>query len=256
MVIELAASATSLDPGVDRGGSPPASIRHEVAQRVWVVLVAGIPTGVVVAGVGSRVAMLILRLTSPESVLGTTSDDGFEIGRVTFGGTYNLLMMGAAVGVIGAVAYRAVAPWLLGPTWLRRLTVGAASGAVIGSIVIHADGRDFRVLTPLWLAVGLFVALPAVFGVAISMAVDRMVIAGPPTGSRRWVVPALLVVAFPLVALVVVVATIVVVLGVVLRRVGRRREVPLVTGVVVRGAWLAAAVVGVAALVDDVRALT
>jgi hypothetical protein len=72
---------------------------------MWVVVMAGIPTGVVVAGVGSRLAMLLLRLTSSSSVGGVSSDDGFEIGRFTLGGTYNLLLLGAAVGVIGAVAY-------------------------------------------------------------------------------------------------------------------------------------------------------
>ena len=41
-------------------------------------------------------------------------------------------------------------------------------------MLIHADGIDFRLLTPTWLAIGLFVALPALFGVAIAMTVDRL----------------------------------------------------------------------------------
>lgn len=90
-----------------------------LGERLWILVVAGISTGVVVVGVGSRLAMLVLRLTSPDRVHGLTSDDGFVIGRFTFGGTYNLLLLGAAIGVIGAATYRAVSPWLSGPAWSR-----------------------------------------------------------------------------------------------------------------------------------------
>lgn len=58
---------------------------------------------VVVVGVGSRLAMFVLRLTSPDNAHGVVNDDGFVIGQVTLSGTYNLLNLGAAVGVIGAV---------------------------------------------------------------------------------------------------------------------------------------------------------
>ena len=127
---------------------------------------AGISTGVVVAGVGSRLAMLTLRLTSHPRVIGVQSDDDFTIGRFTFFGTYNLLVLGAAFGVIGAAVYQWVRPWLIGPQWFRYVTVGLACGAVVGSMLIHADGIDFRALTPTWLAIALFVALPFLFGVA------------------------------------------------------------------------------------------
>lgn len=88
---------------VEPVGTAPASIRHDLSARLWVLIVAGIPTGVVVAGVGSRLAMLVLRSTSPEEVIGVTSDDGFEIGRFTLSGTYNLLMLGAVSAVIGVI---------------------------------------------------------------------------------------------------------------------------------------------------------
>ena len=42
-------------------------------------------------------------------------------------------------------------------------------------MLIHADGVDFTVLKPMWLAVGLFIALPALFGLTIAAAaVDRI----------------------------------------------------------------------------------
>lgn len=235
----------------------PLSVRDEVAERLWVLMVAGIPTGVLVAGVGSRLAMLVLRLTSPDTVVGVTSDDGFEIGRFTIGGTYNLLMLGAAVGLIGAAAYRAVQPWLLGPEWFRRLTVAAASGAVVGSLLIHADGVDFRVLEPTWLAVSLFVALPALFGAAVGFAVDRVAAVAAAPRRRRWRLPAVLVAAFPLTIVFVAIAATVLAVWVPVRRgLGRAGGLPVPAGIGVRAAWLVIALVGLAALVGDVRALT
>ena len=143
-------------------------IRTALDELVLLAL-AGISTGVVVAGVGSRLAMLVLRLTSHPRVIGIQSDDDFTIGRFTLSGTYNLLVLGAAFGVIGAAVYQWVRPWLIGPQWFRYVTVGLACGAVVGSMLVHADGIDFRALTPTWLAIGLFVALPFLFGVAIAM---------------------------------------------------------------------------------------
>jgi len=63
---------------------------------------------VLVVGIGSRVAMLVSRLTSPDHVNGIRSDDDFVIGKFTLSGSYNLLMLGAAVGVVAAGLYRMV----------------------------------------------------------------------------------------------------------------------------------------------------
>lgn len=232
------------------------SVGDEVAQRLWVVIVAGVPTGVLVAGVGSRLAMFVLRLTSPDYMRGVTSDDGFEIGRFTLGGTYNLLMLGAGVGLIGAATYQAVRPWLLGPVWFQRFTVAAASGAVVGSILVTTEGIDFRLLTPLWLAIGLFVALPAVFAVAVAVAVDQVSAMPRVPGWRRWVLPAALVVPFPFAIFVMLVVAGALTLSVLVARgVRAAGGPPRGTGILVRGAWLGVAVLGLVALIDDVRTL-
>ena len=141
-----------------------------------------------------------------------------------------------------AAAYRAVHPWLLGPPWFCRFTVAAGSGAVVGSMLIHADGIDFRVLQPTWLAVGLFVALPSLFGAVIGVVVDRASAIAVPQGWRRWGLPIVLVAAFPLTIVVVgIVAT---------------GGLPRPAGLGVRAVWLLIALAGLAALVGDVRALT
>ncbi|MEO6571235.1 MAG: hypothetical protein ABIO83_06770, partial [Ilumatobacteraceae bacterium] len=177
--------------------------------------------------------------------------------RFTLSGTYALLMLGAAVGVIGAAAYRAVEPWLLGPVWFRRFSVAAGSGAVVGSMLIHADGIDFRLLKPTWLAVGLFVALPALFGAVIAVAVDRVSTFAISRGWRRWTLPVVMVVAFPLTIVVVGIAAVVLAVWVPVRRHLQSTGGLSARGaIVVRAVWLMIALAGLAALVGDVRTLT
>jgi hypothetical protein len=166
-------------------------------QWMRVVILAGVPVGMLVGGVGSRLAMLLLRVTSPETVRGVESDDGFTIGRFTLGGSYALLQIGALVGVLGAALYLLVRRWLLGPNWFRYLTVGLGSGAVVGSMLLHSDGVDFRLLIPHWLAMAVFIAVPALFGVAIGLAVEMVARHATPAGRRQFVAPALILAIGP-----------------------------------------------------------
>lgn len=233
---------------------------QRLIEGMRVLIVGGIPFGVVVVGVGSRLAMFLLRVTSSDRVVGLTSDDGFTIGRVTPEGTYNLLMLGAAVGIIGAGAYLMVKPWLIGPTWFRRLTTGLASAAVVGSMLVHADGIDFTLLKPTWLAIGLFVALPGLFGAFVGSAVDR--VSEPDSwtarGRRRWLLPLIAVVLFPLTLPFLLFASAILGLWIVVEGAEfsrRMRGIPLYS-LAIRSIWLLIAVAGLVALVKDIDALT
>jgi hypothetical protein len=240
--------------------SPRRSLRptlRNVLDELVLLALAGISTGVVVAGIGSRLAMMALRLTSHERVIGIQSDDDFTIGRFTFFGTYNLLVLGAAFGVIGAALYQWVRPWLIGPRWFRYLTVGLACGAVVGSMLIHADGIDFRALTPTWFAISLFIALPFLFGVAVAWTVDRLDRDGSfaRTGRARWIVAPILAVLFPLTLILLGIALLILCVGVPARDAWHAggTAVPRPLTWAVRGIWLAIAGVGLLALVDDIR---
>jgi hypothetical protein len=68
--------------------------------RVAMGGVAGLATGSLVGGVGGRIAMLILRVTSDPSLHGLESDDGFTIGVVSSQTTF-LLVLTAVLGAIG-----------------------------------------------------------------------------------------------------------------------------------------------------------
>jgi hypothetical protein len=232
---------------------------RDLREGLRLLVVAGIPVGVVVAGIGSRLAMLLLRLTSPHAVRGVQSDDDFTIGKFTLGGTYNLLVLGATVGIIGAAAYQWVRPWLLGPWWFRRLTTAFGSGVVVGSLLLHSDGIDFRVLQPTWLAIGLFIALPALFGLVIGPAVDRVGRPGSWTrrGWKRWALPLVLVALFPPTLFVLAVSTVVLAVWLMIRTIRPVEMLRTSTayGFVVRSIWLIIAMLGLVALTNDITAI-
>ena len=241
----------------DSQRQPARVVIGNVLDELLLLALAGISTGVVVAGIGGRLAMLALRVTSHPRVIGMQSDDDFTIGRFTFFGTYNLLVLGAAFGVLGAALYQWVRPWLIGPRWFRYLTVGLACGAVVGSMLIHADGIDFRALTPTWFAVSLFIALPFLFGVAVAWTVDRLDRDGSfaRTGRARWFVAPMLAVLFPITLVLLAIALLVLCVWVPARDAWHADGTPVPRGLTlfVRCVWLAIAAFGLVALVNDIR---
>jgi hypothetical protein len=153
----------------------------EVVWRVLAGTAAGAVAGFLVGGIGGRLAMLLLRLTSSEAVIGMTSDDGFEIGVVSTR-TFNLLVattgLGGVAGAFYAGARGAIPERMRLPLWT------AVSAFVGGAALVHDDGIDFDALEPHWLAVMLFVALPAVAAVVLVLLAERWSYATP-WGSRR-----------------------------------------------------------------------
>ncbi len=132
---------------------------------------AGSLAGIVWGGLGGRVAMRILVLTSDARVRGLTSDDGFEIGQFS-ASTIVLLVFTTILGALAGFVYGLLRMLLRGPTWLVALGVAVAVAAGGGALVVNADGIDFRVLEPLWLAVGLFLLIPAAWGVTVVLGTE------------------------------------------------------------------------------------
>jgi len=138
--------------------------------RVLVGLGAGGIAGFAVGGIGGRLAMLLLRLTSPPDAIGVISDDGFEIGvvsssSITF--AFQMTMIGGINGVLYA-GVRTVLPGRL------RLPLWTAFGAMLGGAnVVHEDGVDFTVLEPALLAIVLFALLPGVASALVVVLAER-----------------------------------------------------------------------------------
>lgn len=163
-------------------------------RRLAAAAATGAVAGVVIGGIGGRLAMLLLRLTSDPILRGLPTDDGFTIGVISTD-TLFLLVLTAVAGAVGGVAYLAIRSWL--PERARPWVAGGITGLVGGAAIIRPDGIDFTRLAPLWLAVAMFVALPAAYGVATSLLGERFLRDGSAImRSRPW--PAGLVFLLPI----------------------------------------------------------
>ncbi len=157
--------------GADAANPPPslaALVRH-----VAVCGAAGVVTGAVVGGLGSRVFMRIAGATARAAAQGTTTEAGFTVGEVTIGGTIELVVfVGLVFGIVGAVLYAVFSPWL---AWAGRLR-GVVFGVVLFAIgsatsdVMNPDNFDFAVLARPLLDVVVIAGLFVVFGIVIEEA--------------------------------------------------------------------------------------
>ncbi len=159
--------------------------------RIATIVLAGLGLGIVVGGMGGRLAMYVLARRNPAAT-GRVSDDGFVMGQITLSGTLNLLVVGAVLGAIGGLVYAGARHLMFGPPWWRTLSVALGAGLPVGAIIVHPDGIDFHVLQPVELSVALFVLIPAVYGVALMRVVEGSF--PPPVSSWRrldWLRPLL-----------------------------------------------------------------
>ena len=125
---------------------------------------AGLIAGLIAGGIGSRLAMRVLALTSPDA-RGTITEADEVVGRITLDGTLFLLMAGAALGMAGGLAYVAIRRWL--PSRGAALAFGLLMLALSGGLLVDPDNIDFAILDPAWLAITMFALLPILFGLMI-----------------------------------------------------------------------------------------
>ena len=172
---ELTENAESPDPsgvGTERPPLDGRAIGLDLLDRFGAAAVAGLAAGFLIGGVGGRMAMLLLRLTSSDSVIGIQSDDDFTIGQVTTS-SFFLVLATTLIGALLAFAYLLVRRWL--PEHRRPLQAAVFFGVIGGAAVIKPGGVDFTLLDPLWLAVVLFIALPAAYGWVMAAMVEGLI---------------------------------------------------------------------------------
>lgn len=206
--------------------------------------------GLLVGGILGRLGMLLLRLTSPESVIGLESDDGFEIGVVSFA-TVNLFGAAAAAGAINGVSYAAVRGWL-GTSW-RVPAWTVVSTAILATAIIRDEGVDFNLLQPVDLAVAIAIVVPALLTFGTAWLTDRWVVI-PPFATRRVTGIRVVLASFGTVA--VAPAVIVAATAIVGRRLGLASTLRPVARVAAPIALAALALIAGRALYRDILAVT
>lgn len=154
--------------------------REHAAKPIEAVLasagiggLSGTIAGVLWGGIGGRIVMRIVFLTSDDHVRGLTSDDGFEIGTIS-GATVFLVIFTTILGAIAGFAYGLLRMITTGPTWAIACAMTAATATAGGASIVHTDGVDFRFLDPLWLTVGLFILIPGMWALTTVLLTERL----------------------------------------------------------------------------------
>lgn len=125
----------------------------------WILLAgaAGAWAGLLIGGVGGRVAMFVLRTTSDDSVRGIDSDDGFTIGQFT-AATGFLLGITTIIGLLMGLVVVLARSQLRGRSgWTLIVLAGGTLGA---AKIIKPHGVDFNRLAPQSLACAMFTFIP------------------------------------------------------------------------------------------------
>ena len=139
-----------------------------LARTVSIGALSGALSGFVVGGVLGRLGMRLLAVTSPEARGGMTDDQAL-VGEITLSGTANLFLAVTSLGALAGLVYLWVRRVLPKSMRGRVLSYGLFTGSVGGALFVHDHPSfDFTQLTPDWLTVSMFVALPLLFGIATS----------------------------------------------------------------------------------------
>lgn len=149
----------------------PATTLASTVRTVAAVTVAGAALGVLLGGVGGRLGMSLLAQLNPEDAGSRTSDD-FVIGRVS---ADTIFLLGATLqfGLGGAFVFALIRPALSGPGWARTVCCAAGAAVMAGLLLLLLNEDDFANLQPSWVAVGVFLVIPAAYGAGLVMLTDR-----------------------------------------------------------------------------------
>lgn len=148
--------------------------------------VAGLLTGLIVGGIGSRLAMRAAAIATGPRCSALFTENGNRCGEITAEGTGFLLLFGALFfGTTGGLAYLVARPWLAPLGRWRGLVFGGLLLAAAGFTVIEGDNRDFRLFGSPLVTVAMFAALFPLFGLSFVPLFDRLERALPPVPPVR-----------------------------------------------------------------------
>jgi hypothetical protein len=137
------------------------------------VFVAGGAAGVLVGGIGTRIAMRIAAMTARDGAQGLTTEAGATIGRITFEGTaFLVLAVGFGAALVGTAFYLATLPWLPRRRTLRAIAFGCLELVVFGTVLLDPANPDFTILGRPLVDVLVLGSLVVLHGVALVILVE------------------------------------------------------------------------------------
>ncbi len=158
-----------------------------VAARFAATALAGALAGILVAGIGSRVVMRISALLDPYA-RGRLTEAGEIVGRFTLDGTIALvLFVGLSGGMLVAILWSIVSPWLPAAPGARRATALVVAAALGSRFGIDGDNIDFRILDPPLLQAALFIALAGSAGLVAAWLEPRLTASWSNPGRPRCI---------------------------------------------------------------------
>lgn len=151
----------------------------EVRRALWwadLLVLSGLASGLLIAGPGGRLVMRLLAVTAGDDAQGLLTEAEERVGEITVGGTIAFVVFGGLfAGLVSAVAYLALRRWL---------PVGRVGGLLLGALLLvvgatrveplRADNPDFDLVGPDLVAVGAFVVLVLVHGLAVVAIAGRL----------------------------------------------------------------------------------
>ncbi|MDQ3549246.1 MAG: hypothetical protein M3439_10570 [Chloroflexota bacterium] len=154
-----------------------------ILRVVGVFVLAGMLSGVIVGGLGGRVAMRVsgfLYLRDNPGADIVTESSGEPVGQISLQGTLDLIVESAFSGIVIGLLLLIVAPWLPRSGWRRAAAFGLVLLAIVGGTVISPDNRDLRTLGPALLNITMFSTLIVIAGMLtmpIFAWLDRSIVA-------------------------------------------------------------------------------
>lgn len=160
-------------------GELPVPSPRAVGRRfVWyltLAVVAGVGSGILIAGAGGRLAMRLLAATAGDAAQGRVTEAEEIVGRVSAGGTIGFIVFVALFfGLATGALYLLIRRWLPAGR-LGGLAYGLFLLVLLATRIdpLRADNPDFDIVGPGWVAVVVFGALVVVHGMLVSAIAGR-----------------------------------------------------------------------------------
>ena len=145
-----------------------------VGRKIGIAGLAALIGGVLVLGVGGRLAMRLsgaMATLNDPGIRFALTGDGFRVGVITLEDSLGLVVFGGIFGSLIAAGYWALLKQHL-PARRNLLYAGLAAAAIGGNNFVKPDNVDFVILQPIALNVVLYPVLSALAGLAI-VAIDH-----------------------------------------------------------------------------------